>query len=86
VISDRYFWATVYATEPLSVLSVTLMYYVQTVGWVKMPLGMEVGLGPGDIVLNEDLAPTTESGTATPHFSAHFSLHGCPSQQLLSSC
>jgi len=22
----------------------------QTPGWIKMPLGMEVGLGPGDIV------------------------------------
>jgi len=24
----------------------------QTSGWIKMPLGTEVGLGPGDIVLN----------------------------------
>jgi len=22
----------------------------QTAGWIKMPLGMEVGLGPGDFV------------------------------------
>ena len=29
----------------------------QTVGWIKMPLGMEVGLGPGYIVLNADPAP-----------------------------
>ena len=26
-------------------------------GWIKMPLGMEVGLGPGDIVLDGDTAP-----------------------------
>jgi len=52
------FWATVckmpYAIGPLSVLScpvclsiclsVTLVYCDQTVGWIKMPLGMEVGL------------------------------------------
>ena len=26
-------------------------------GWIKMPLGMEVGLGPGDFVLDGDPAP-----------------------------
>jgi len=26
----------------------------QTVGWMKMPLGNEVGLGPGHIVLDGD--------------------------------
>ena len=30
--------------------------YGQTGGWIKMPLGMEVGLGPGDIVLDGDPA------------------------------
>jgi len=40
------------ATETLSCLSVTLMYSGQTVGWIKIPLGTEVGLGPGDIVLD----------------------------------
>ena len=35
-----------------------------------MPLGTEVGLGPGDIVLDGDSAPT-ERGTAASHFSAH---------------
>jgi len=28
----------------------------QTVGWIKMPLGTEVGLGPGGIVLDKDSA------------------------------
>ena len=28
----------------------------QTAGWIKMPLGTEVGLGPGDIVLDGDPA------------------------------
>jgi len=30
----------------------------QMAGWIKMPLGMEVGLGPGDIVLDGDPSPT----------------------------
>jgi len=36
-----------------------------------MPLDTEVGLGPGDIVLDGDPAPSTERGTAAPYFSAH---------------
>jgi len=31
-------------------LSVTLVYCGQTAAWIKMKLGMEVGLGPGHIV------------------------------------
>jgi len=43
-----------YAIEPLSCpvlscLSVTLVYCGQTVGWIKMKLGVQVGLGPGHI-------------------------------------
>ena len=41
----------------LSVLSVTLVYCGQTAGWIKMPLGMEVGLDLFHIVLDEDPAP-----------------------------
>jgi len=37
------------------------------VGWIKMPLGMEVGLCPGDIVLDGDTAPT-KKGHSTPTF------------------
>jgi len=37
----------------LSVLCVTLVYCGQTVGWIKMKLGMQVGLSPGHIVLGE---------------------------------
>jgi len=36
-----------------------------------MPLDTEVGLGPGDIVLDGDPAVPTERGIAAPHFSAH---------------
>ena len=49
------------------VLSVTLVYSGQTVGWIKMKLGMEVGLGPGHIVLDGDPAPPPQRGTA-PNF------------------
>ena len=31
--------------------------YGQMAGWIKMPLGTEVGLGPGHIVLDGDPAP-----------------------------
>ena len=62
-----HFWATVCKTvrpmlsvdSPvcLSILSVTLVYCGQTVGRIKMKLGMQVGLGPGHMVLGGDPAP-----------------------------
>jgi len=39
-------------------LSVTLVYFGKTVGWIKMKLGKGVGLLPGNIVLDEDPAPS----------------------------
>jgi len=45
---------------------------VQTAAWIKMPLGMEVGLGPGDFVLDGDPAPPPKKGAEpAPKFSAH---------------
>jgi len=41
----------------------------QTAEWIKMPLSREVGLGPGDLVLDGDPAPPPR-GTA-PQFSVH---------------
>jgi len=41
----------------VSGLSVTLVYCGQTVGRVKMKLGMQIGLGPGHIVLRGDPGP-----------------------------
>ena len=35
-----------------------------------MPLGMEVGLSPGDFVLDKDSVPLPKTGGA-PQFSAH---------------
>ena len=48
-------------------LSVMLVYCGQTVGWTKMKLGTEVGLGPGHIVLDRDSA-TPERGHSPPIF------------------
>jgi len=53
----------------LSVLSVTLVYCGQTVGRIKMKLGLQVGLIPGHIVL---WGPSSRSSKgAQPQFSAH---------------
>ena len=53
----------------LSVLSVTLVYCGQRVGWIKMKLGVEVGLGPGHIVLDGTQLPSLKGHS--PQFSAH---------------
>jgi len=45
------------------------VYCGQTAGWIKMALGMEVGLGPGHIVLDGDPAPPKRA--QYPLFSAH---------------
>jgi len=34
----------------------------QTAGCMKMPLGLEVGPGPGDILFDGDLAPPPQKG------------------------
>ena len=46
-------------------LSVTLVYCDQTVGWIKMKLGKEIGLGPGHVVLDGNPAPLLQRGTAS---------------------
>ena len=60
------FWATVCKTVgPMlsdrcpvyPVLSVTFVHCGQTDGRINMKLGLEVGLGPGDFVLDGDPAP-----------------------------
>jgi len=49
------------------------VYCGQTAGWMKLVLGMEVGLSPGDFVLDGDPVPFPKKGAETPaHFSAHF--------------
>ena len=47
------------------------VYYGQTAGCIKMPLGMEVGLSPGDFLLDGDPAPPSQKeGGAPPQLSA----------------
>jgi len=54
----------------LSCLSVTLVYCGQTVGWIKLKLGIQVGLFPGHIALDGYPAPLPPKGHS-PQFSAH---------------
>ena len=53
----------------LSVLSAMLVYCGQVV-WITMKLGIQVGLGAGHIVLDEDPALPLPKGHS-PQFSAH---------------
>jgi len=48
------------------------VYCGQTAEWIKMALGMEVGHGPGHIVLDGEPAPFPRKGGRSPQFSAHF--------------
>ena len=47
------------------------LYCGQTVGWIKMKLGMVVRLGPGHIVLDGNPAPPPPKKRHRPQFSAH---------------
>jgi len=44
------------------------VYCGQTAGWIKMVLGMEVGLSPGNFVFDWDPAPLTKKGAEPPIF------------------
>jgi len=63
-------YRTVVMSVCLSVLSETLAYCGQKVGWIKMKIGMWVGLGPGHIVLDGDPALLPPKGHS-PRFLAH---------------
>jgi len=90
------FWATVCKTvrpvlsdrclSCLSVcLSVMLVYCAQTVGRIKMKLGMPVGLVPGHIVLNGDPASPLPKGHIPPIFSQYLLWpNGCMDQDAAS--
>ena len=61
-------FALCYRSVVLSVcLSVTLVYCGQTVGRIKMELGLQVGLGPGHTVLDGD-PPPSPKGAQPPNF------------------
>jgi len=63
-----------------------LVYCGQTVVWIKMKLGVEVGLSPGHIVLDGDpaLLPLPKKGTLAPQFWAH--VYCCQTVAHLSYC
>jgi len=70
------FWATfckmvrpMLLDRCLSCLSVALVYCGQTVGWIKMKLGVVVGFGPGHIVLDGDPDPHMGTAPQLPTFS-----------------
>jgi len=68
-------WASVQATfcpPQRGVESTILAYFYcdQTAGWIMMPLGTEVGLGPSDIVSDGVAAPFPPKW-AQPQFSVH---------------
>ena len=46
----------------------THVYCGQKAGWIKIPLGTEVGLGPVLIVLGGDPAPLRKKGAESPNF------------------
>jgi len=55
--------------------------------WMKTPLGTEIDLGPGHIVLDGVPAPAKGAQQPPPLFSAHaYCGHGHLPQLLLSSC
>ena len=68
-------FALCYQTVVLSFLSVslsvTLVYCGQTVGWIKIKLGMEVGLGPGHIELDGDPAHPPKGAQQPPSFGPY---------------
>jgi len=62
------------------------VYCGQMAEWMKTPLGTEVDLGPGHIVLDGVPAPSKGAQQSPPLFSAHdYCGHGRPTQLLLSS-
>jgi len=58
----------------------------QTAGWIKMPLGTEVGLGPSHIVLDEDPAAPMERGTTQPGPPTFRHVYCCQTVAYLSNC
>jgi len=50
---------------------VTLVYCGQPISWLKMEFGMQIGFGPGHIVLYGDPIPPLSNGHRPYHFLAH---------------
>ena len=75
-------YRTVICPVCLSLLSVTLVYFGQTVGCIKMKLGTQVGLGPDHTVLNGNPAHPPKDNFRPISVVAKW-LHGsrCPDSQ-----
>ena len=59
----------------------------QTAGWIKMPVGTEVALGPGHIVSDGDQVPSPKGAQQPSSFGPFiFWPNGRPSQLLVSTC
>jgi len=70
-----------------SVLSVTFVYCGQTVGWIKMTLGMQVGRGPGHIVSDRDPGPPPLKGHShSPIFGPYLLWPNGSMDQDVTSC
>jgi len=54
------------------VLSATFVHCGQMPEWIKMKLGMQVGLGPRHIVLDGDPAPLPKKAAEPPNFRPMF--------------
>jgi len=64
-------------------LSVTFVHCGQTVGPIKIKLGMQVGLGPGHTVLQGDPAPASPKGHSPPIFGPYLLRpNGCMDQDV----
>jgi len=55
-------------------------------GWMKTPLGTEVNLGQGHVVLDGTQFAPVKGAQLPPVFGHVYCGHGRPSQLLLSSC
>ena len=65
------------------------VYCGQMAGWIGIPLGTEIGLGSGDIVLDGDPAPPRKGAQQPPTFwrmSIVAKWSPISATQLLSSC
>jgi len=47
------------------------LLWLKTARWIKMVLGMEVGLSPGDFALDEDPAPSPKKGASPQIFDPY---------------
>jgi len=76
-------YRTVVCLSVLTVCNVGVLWPNGSMDY-RMPFGMEVGLGPGHIVLDGDSAPPWKKAQQPPpHFRPTLLRHGRPSQQQL---